>query len=54
MHLQAGVLAAFSNMFQHKIFYIIFALLAAPSFLISMETVKNDILILNCWLYNVS
>jgi len=34
----------FLNMFQHKIFYIIFALHAALSSLISMETVKNYVL----------
>jgi hypothetical protein len=47
MHLQVGVLAMFLNMFQHKIFYIIFALIAAPSFLISKDSVKNYILFLN-------
>jgi hypothetical protein len=34
----------FLNMFQHNIFYIIFALHAALSSLISMETVKNYVL----------
>jgi hypothetical protein len=44
MHLQTGVLTAFLNTFQQNIFYVIFALLAAPSLLISMESVKNYIL----------